>query len=118
MSKKNKCATWDKNLKNCNILDTINFDKEPLIYLLILCDSAQDEGRVEQESSNIKSDLKDVKISRDGKISITLTTSDATSHRVKHSEFSRIEQFLDDGKFELVLEPHKRSYGKEKRFTL
>ena len=115
--KKNKCDPWDKDLKNCEILDTINFDNDPLIYLLILCDSAQDEGRVGQESSGIRTSLNDIEISKNGKITIILTTGDTTSHRTKQTEFNRLEQFLDDGKFEIVLKPNKQSYGKEKRIT-
>jgi len=111
------CASWEKDLKKCEILKTINFDEAPLIYLLILCDSAQDEGRVRQKSLNINTSLKDIKISKNGKISIILTTSDAESYRTKLKEFNRIEQFLDDGKFELVLQPEEQSFGKEKRIT-
>lgn len=113
-----KCDSWDRNLKKIEILDTINFDHSPLIYLLILCDSVQDEGRVGQESSGIKTSIKDIEMSKKGKISIILNTSDANSHRVKQTEFNRIEQFLDDGKFEIVLEPHKKSYGKEKKLSI
>jgi len=116
--KKNECDSWDNGLRNCRILDTIDFDKEPLLYLLILCDSAHDEGRVQQESLGIETSLEDVEIGGNGKVSITLSTGDTTSHRIKYSEFSRVEQFLDDGKFEVLLKPGRPSYGKEKRFTV
>lgn len=116
--KKNSCEVWDKDIKNCEILDTINFDKEPLIYLLILCDSAQDEGRVQQESSGIKTIIEDIQVGKDGRILITLVTDDTISHRIKQSEFSRVEQFLDDGKFEIILKPRKTSFGKEKVFIV
>lgn len=112
---KNKCNDWDKELKKCEILNTINFDTEPLIYLLILCDSSQDEGRVEKESSGIKSNLEEVEINEDGKVLITLSTEDANSYRVKHSEFSRVEQFLEDNGFKIFL---KSNSGKTKQFTM
>ena len=85
---------------------------------MILCDSVQGEGRVEQESSGIKTILKEVEIASSSKVLITLGTGDTDSHRNKQSEFSRVEQFLDDGKFEILLKPNKSSYGKEKTFVV
>lgn len=116
--KKNNCDPWDKNLKYFEILDKISFNDEPLIYLLILCDSVQDEGRVGQESSNIRSYLTGLEVDSKGKLQITVVVSDSFSYRIKQSEFSRLEQFLCDGQFEIILKPNNSSCGKEKSFTL
>ncbi|MBU1013300.1 MAG: hypothetical protein KKG99_09850 [Bacteroidetes bacterium] len=112
---KHNCSPWDKDLMECGILRTISFETDPLIYLLILCDSVQDEGRVEEQSEFIKSHIKDVEVTIDKKVVITLVSGDSNSHRIKQTEFSRVEQFLDDGGFEIVLKPNKPSYGKEKK---
>ncbi len=113
-----ECGRWDKDLTICELLDTIDFKEEPLIYLLILCDSAQDEGRAEKESIIIKSSLKNITVTQKGIITIILTTGDEKSHRIKHKEFHRVGQFLNDGKFKLVLQPEEQSFGKEERITL
>ncbi len=115
--KKNNCDSWDNNLKTCGILDTISFHTEPLVYLLILCDSVHDEGRVEQESSGIKTNLEDIEIDGNGRVLITSSTGDENSHKVKRLEFLRVEQFLDDGRFELILKPRLKSYGEKEKFT-
>jgi len=115
---KNKCDPWDKELALCNILDCIDFDREPLLYLLILCDTVQDEGRVAQESSGINTYIQDVEIESDGNVNITINTLSKSSHRIKRSEINRIAEFLDDGKFRIIMKPHKNTYGKEHTYKL
>ncbi len=50
-----KCETWEKDLMEEEIIKHIDFEKWPIIFLLILCDSIQDEGRVTSELLNNKS---------------------------------------------------------------
>ncbi len=115
---KNRCESWDKGLALCNILDTIDFDREPIIYLLILCDTVQDEGRVAQEENAINTYIQDVEIESDGNVRITINTMNRNSHRIKNLEINRIEEILDDGKFKIIMKPHKSTYGNERVYHL
>lgn len=100
---KHDCKSWNKNLTKCKILDSIQFNLDPLIYLLIMCDTVQDEGRVQQESAGIRSNLEEVVVDNAGKVLITMTIRDPKSYRIKHTEFNRVQEFLEDSDFTITL---------------
>ncbi len=46
------CEAWERDLMQERILGKIKFDKYPLIFLLIFCDTIQEEGRITSTFSN------------------------------------------------------------------
>ena len=111
--KKSGCKDWGKAMMKCRILKKIDFTTYPLLYLLILCDSCQDEGRV-TNLKGIKSSIRDIKVGADGGVTIEIEAIDENpragdSYESKSAEFECLREFLKDGNFKVIL----RSKGKE-----
>lgn len=49
-SKKSLCESWERELMTESVLEKITFNSNPLIFLLIFCDTIQEEGRVTSHS--------------------------------------------------------------------
>lgn len=45
-----RCEIWEQELMEKSIFKKISFNKHPLIFLLILCDTIQEEGRITSSS--------------------------------------------------------------------
>ena len=99
----NECMDYEEEIKKRKILDQIDFKEFSLLYLLILCDSCHDEGRCNSDSRTIKSIIDNLEVNKNGKVMITLIAKNDDSYDYKSSEFKRIQQFLGDGKFKVIL---------------
>ena len=99
----NTCNQYEEEIKKLEILKHITLEELPLLYLLIFCDSCHDEGRGNSESRNIKSVIDNLDVDPDGKVTITLIAKDDVSFDKKTSEFKRVQQFLSDGNFTVIL---------------
>jgi hypothetical protein len=64
--KNSKCEYWERDLMGASIFKKINFNKYPVIFLLIFCDTIQEEGRVTSFSfiDNNKTDFIDFEIEK------------------------------------------------------
>ena len=110
------CKPYEKEIKAFEILKSINFKDFPLLYLLIICDSCQDEGRCNENTQAVRTIIDDLEINENGEVTITLIAKDDTSYNLKSSEFKRVEQFLNDGKFTVNLKLEHST--KKTSFTL
>lgn len=60
--RKNKCEIWEEEFMSKSVMKKIEFDKSPLLFLLIICDSVQDEGRINNNFSNFSGTRDEKKI--------------------------------------------------------
>ena len=102
-NKWHQCKPFEKILRGFQVLKNISFSDYPLMYLLIFCDSCQDEGRCNDNSLSVRTIIDDLNITENGDVTITLIAADQTSYNLKSSEFKRVQQFLSDGKFTVNL---------------
>ncbi len=98
-----KCNSYDEKFKDIKILESINLKKLPLLYLLILCDSCQDQGRGVLNSRITETFIEGLETNQKGKIGITFIAKDEDSYNDKLDEFNRVKQFLKDGDFTVIL---------------
>jgi len=112
-SRNSDCEDWAKAMMKCKLLPKIGFAEYPRLYLLILCDSCQDEGRV-MNPEGIKTSIKDVNVSANGEVTMEIEAEDEDakepiSYDSKSAEFECLREFLKDGNFKIIL----KAKGKE-----
>jgi len=98
---KDKCESWERSLMKKELIKKIEFKDNPILFLLIFCDSVQDDGRV--TSSDVvcknRSSLKDINIeAKRGKTDITVELQ-TDEPRPKEEEIERVKWCLFDDRF-------------------
>lgn len=108
-----------KELKKKNIISKLEFDKDPLTFLLIFCDTVQEWGRPSMEERQNESVsngelffLKDYKCSKSEKnVMVLLKTSQCRNnddrYKLKQDEITEVSAFLEQSseiKFQMLLE--------------
>ena len=94
-----KCEDWERHLMEKELMKNLRFEDYPILFLLIFCDSVQDEGRVthsDEMISNDRSSLNDIKIETiNGKTYINVMIQ-ASKPRPKEEEIYRLRWCLFD----------------------
>ncbi len=101
---KYRCERWEKSIMDQRLLDKITFEKNPLVFLLIFCDSVQDEGRVassDNSDSRDRSSLKGLYFDRTNDQFIVSLISH--KKREKEHEIERVAWCLQDERFRVEL---------------
>ena len=114
-----RCESWERALMEKRIMEEISFEEYPIVFLLILCDTVQDEGRVTSSSEDISKDrstLDDIIIKKEGSkicISIKLLSEDKQDKEEKEDEVERVSWCLKDERFKIYVNDEcKKMSGK------
>lgn len=103
---KKSCEAWENKLMRRRVMDKIRFKDNPILFLLIFCDSAQDEGRItgampDKDISSL-TDVVRGKSARETTIDIKLK-SDGDDIVKKESEIERVAWCLKDARFRISI---------------
>ena len=100
-----KCESWEKSVMDQRLLKKIRFEEYPILFLLIFCDTVQDEGRIASSDEVVKdlSSLEDIYVkSANGKNSVLVNlTSSAIKAIEKEQEIQRMAWCLKDERFKV-----------------
>lgn len=114
-----RCESWERALMEKRIMEEISFEEYPIVFLLILCDTVQDEGRVTSSSEDISKDRSthdDIIIKKEGSkicISIKLLSEDKQDKEEKEDEVERVSWCLKDERFKIYVNDEcKKMSGK------
>ncbi len=103
---KSNCESWEREIMRRRIMDKIKFEEHPILFLLIFCDSIQDEGRVTSSDKQVSSDrstLENIDIENKDdttKIMINLKSDDQDK---KEEEIERLAWCLEDDRFRISI---------------
>ena len=101
-----KCESWERFLMKKRIIKEISFEEYPIVFLLILCDTVQDEGRIissYEGLTNDRSSLDNIVFKDSAKstsISIKLISE---KQQEKEDEVERVSWCLKDERFEICI---------------
>ena len=102
---KDKCESWERSLMEKELIKKIRFEDNPILFLLIFCDSVQDDGRVTSSDVVFKnrSSLNDITFeTKKGKTFITVKLH-ADEPRQKEEEIERVKWCLFDDRFRISI---------------
>jgi len=105
-SKKIRCENWEREIMRKRTLTKINFEDNPILFLLVFCDSIQDEGRItssENTSQQYLSELIDVTITTEGEKILTNVILKSESTEKKLKEIERVAWCLKDDRFSVFI---------------
>ena len=100
-SEKTKCESWEREIMKERIIDKIEFKKCPILFLLIFCDSIQDEGRftsINQQFHIDRSSLIDITVNKKSK-RINIDVRLKSDKPEKNAEIERVAWCLKDNRF-------------------
>lgn len=103
---KSKCESWERKIMFRRTMDKIKFEKYPIRFLLIFCDSIQDEGRVTSFENNSQQDLsklKDIFITKAGGEILTNVKLESRYAEKKKDEIERVAWCLNDNRFSVSI---------------
>ncbi len=105
---KYKCERWEKAIMDKRLLEKITFVKNPLVFLLIFCDSVQDEGRVassDDQMSRDRSSLEGISFdkAKGGQITQITVSLSSNEENKKELELKRLAWCLQDDRFRVQL---------------
>jgi len=90
-------------MRDKKILKEISISKDPIPFILILSDSIQEEGRIENISDKHKAKLEVIDYKKD-KIYTEISFNDKKSFEKKEKELNSVKKFLrGDNKFKIVI---------------
>jgi hypothetical protein len=102
------CEDWERRIMEKRILSEVKFRDNPILFLLIFCDTVQDEGRVSSSDNlipNDRSSLENISIiNNNGKsqIKINLISEDKYA-KDKELEIERLAWLLRDTRFSVFI---------------
>lgn len=100
-----KCEDWEREIMKKRVIKKIEFKKNPILFILILCDSVQDEGRVNSSGEHVSGDrssLKDVEIKEDNGKTVIIIKLQSDQESKKYEEIERIEKCVQgNNKFKI-----------------
>lgn len=106
-----KCELWERNLMIEEYIKHIKFADLPILFLLIYCDTIQDEGRVNSSNAitNDLSSLSDITITKSSTKTSIIAKLDSNNQLKKQKEINRVRLCLLDDRFEIEVngESHK-----------
>ena len=106
MDSNSNCEDWESQIMHKKILNKIEFENNPILFLLMFCDSIQDEGRVTSSDKRISSDrsaLENIGIeNKDGMTKILINLSSHEKDK-KEEEIERLAWCLQDKRFTISI---------------
>ena len=102
---KDKCESWERNLMEKELIKKIKFEDDPILFLLIFCDSVQDDGRVTSSDvvSKDRSSLNDINIETNKNKTLITVKLQADESRPKEEEIERVKWCLLDDRFRIFI---------------
>ena len=106
---------WSSNFAKKKYLENLNFQKLPLGFLLVFCDTVQEWGRVGKNYEESKPRLDDIKLGNN-EIEVTISVENNDSYKEKMEELERVAKFLKGEQFVIILK--SRVSGKSTRIPM
>ena len=100
-----KCEKWEKTIMDQKVFKKIKFELNPIMFLLIYCDTVQDEGRIASSDDETKdrSSLEGIIIkTRNGKTTVDINLR-STKQEEKEDEIQRMAWCLRDERFRVKI---------------
>ncbi len=96
---------WEEEFSKCNYLNHLDFSNQPLSFLLIFCDTAQEFGRPKfpylKDASAPKSLFEDMSVDKD-KVCIIISVETTEAFKKKEKELNETIDFLKCSGIEFV----------------
>ncbi|MBE3138700.1 MAG: hypothetical protein IMZ63_02660 [Actinobacteria bacterium] len=100
------CENWEREIMLRRTMGKIKFEEHPILFLLIFCDSIQDEGRITSSDNTSQPDLSklvDVFVTIEaGKSQIDVKLKSNKAEK-KKEEIERVAWCLDDDRFRVSI---------------
>ena len=102
------CESWERKIKEENLMNRITFEKYPILFLLIFCDNIQDEGRVTNYENTSKQDSPeligiDVDVDKENEEYCISVKLDSNNSIKKKEAIARLERCLEINRFKIQL---------------
>ncbi len=101
-----KCENWEREIMCRRNIKKIKFEDYPILFLLIFCDSIQDEGRITSSDNASPLDLSklvDVFITTEKNEILTNVNLESNNAEKKKDEIERVAWCLDDDRFRVSI---------------
>ncbi len=112
-----RSCEWEEEFSKCNYLNHLDFSNQPLSFLLIFCDTAQEFGRPKfpylKDASAPKSLFEDMSVDKD-KVRIIISVETTKAFQKKEKELNETIDFLKCSGIEFVfrLEDNEAETGR------
>lgn len=112
-----RSCEWEEEFSKCNYLNHLDFSNQPLSFLLIFCDTAQEFGRPKfpylKDASAPKSLFEDMSVDKD-KVCIIISVETTKAFQKKEKELNETIDFLKCSGIEFVfrLEDNEAETGR------
>jgi len=103
---KSKCESWEREIMCRRTIDKIRFEEHPILFLLIFCDSVQDEGRITSSENTSRTDLSkllDIFVTTEGRKVLTNVELESENTEKKKEEIERVAWCLEDDRFSVSI---------------
>lgn len=101
-----KCESWESEFMQIRAMDKIKFEDYPILFLLIFCDSIQDEGRFTSSGNTNNQDLSkltSIAITKDKHKIMTSVALESLDADKKLEELERVSWCLKDDRFRVSI---------------
>ena len=96
------CEKWEIEVMNEKMLKKIKFQNYPILFLLMFCDSIQDEGRVKSVEEDNSTYIDEIITTQNKNPSITVKLK-SNEYDKKSNEIQRLAWCLEDKKFKIYI---------------
>ena len=118
--RKESCE-WEEEFKKCNYLNHLDFSNQPLSFLLIFCDTAQEFGRPKfpslNDTSTPKTIFEDISVNED-KVRIIISVDTTTAFTKKEKDLNDTIDFLKCSEIEFVFRLEDKEAGTGRDFPV
>jgi len=118
---RSESCEWEKEFSKCNYLNHLDFSNQPLSFLLIFCDTAQEFGRPKfpylKDASASKALFEDISIDKD-KVRIIISVETKEAFKNKETELNETIDFLKCSGIEFVFRLEDREAGTGRDFPV
>lgn len=112
---------WEEEFLKCNYLKHLDFSKQPLSFLLIFCDTAQEFGRpnfpYSDNESGQKPQFEDMIVNKD-KIQVIVSVPDSKAFSRKQTELQAVTDFLKCSGIHFIFTLHNKEDNISKDFPV
>ena len=100
------CEYWEREFMKVRGINKVKFEDYPILFLLVFCDTVQDEGRIKQLDiglSEDRSNLRDIVIDKKGTIVTVDVLLESEEQAKKEGEIERVAWCLKDNNFRICV---------------
>ena len=116
-----KSPPWEEEFLKCNYLKHLDFSEQPLSFLLIFCDTAQEFGRPNfpnlQDTSAPKALFEDMSVDKD-KVRIIISVETTKAFKEKETDLNETIDFLKCKGIEFVFRLEDKETGTGRDFPV